>query len=98
MEFEWFYDNLAQKFELKKSLIMKDSEQEVKYLGPTIRWTYYDNGEVEGDERHSQLLLQEWAMQQIKDVDTPVTKAGEESINTGVELNENEARRAPSPG
>ena len=26
--------------------------------------------------------------------DTPVTKAGEESINTGDELNENEARRA----
>ena len=33
-------------------------------------------------------------MQQCKDVDTPVTKAGEESINTGDELNENEARRA----
>ena len=97
-ELEWLYDNLAQKFELKKSLIMKDSEQEVKYLGRTIRWTYDDNGEglfeVEGDERHSQLLLQEWTMQQCKDVDTPVTKAGEESINTGDELNENEARRA----
>ena len=96
-ELEWLYDNLAQKFELKKSLIMKDSEQEVKYLGRTISWTYDDNGEghfeVEGDERHSQLLLQEWAMQQCKDVDTPVTKAGEESINTGDELNENEARR-----
>ena len=97
-ELEWLYDNLAQKFELKKSLIMKDSEQEVKYLGRTMRWTYDDNGEghfeVEGDERHSQLLLQEWAMQQCKDVDTPVTKAGEESINTGDGLNENEARRA----
>ena len=33
-------------------------------------------------------------MQQCQDVDTPVTKAGEESINTGDELNENEARRA----
>ena len=97
-ELEWLHDNLAQKFELRKSLIMKDSEQEVKYLGRTIRWTYDDNGEghfeVEGDERHSQLLLQEWAIQQCKDVDTPVKKAGEESINTGDELNENEARRA----
>ena len=36
-ELEWLYDNLAQKFELKKSLTMKDSEQEVKYLGRTIR-------------------------------------------------------------
>ena len=50
--------------------------------------------EVEGDERHSQLLIQEWAMQQCKDVDTPMTKAGQESINTGDELNEDEARRA----
>ena len=33
-------------------------------------------------------------MQQRKDLDTPVTKAGEESINTGDELNEDEARRA----
>ena len=41
-ELEWLYDNLAQKFELKKSLIMKDSGQEVKYLGWTIRWTYDD--------------------------------------------------------
>ena len=32
-ELEWLYDNLAQKFELKKS------------LGRTIRWTYDDNGE-----------------------------------------------------
>ena len=32
-ELEWLFDNLAQKFELKKSLIKKDSEQEVKY-GP----------------------------------------------------------------
>ena len=38
--------------------------------------------------------MQEWAMQQCKDVDTPMTKAGEESINTGDELNEDEARRA----
>ena len=97
-ELEWLYDNL---FELKKSLIMKDSEQEVKYLGRTIKWTYDDNGEghfeVEGDERHSQLLMQEWAMQQCNDVDTPMTKAGEESINTGDELNEDEARRARGP-
>ena len=95
---EWLHDNLAQKFELKKSLIMKDSEQEVKYLSRTISWTYDDNREghfeVEGCERHAQLLLQEWAMQQCKVVDSPVTKAGEESINTGDELNENEARRA----
>ena len=33
-------------------------------------------------------------MQQCKDVDTPMTKAGEESINTGDELNEDGARRA----
>ena len=93
-ELEWLFDNLAQKFELKKSLIMKDSEQEVKDLGQTIRWTHDDNGEghFEGEERHSQLLMLEWAMQQCKDVDTPMTKAGEES-NTGDELNEEEEAR-----
>ena len=86
---------MAQKFELKKSLVMKDSEQEV---GRTVVWTHADNGEghfeVEGDQRHSQLLMQEWAMQHCKDVDTPMAKAGEESVNTGDELNEDEARRA----
>ena len=84
---------------------MKDSEQEVKYLVRTIRWTYDDNGEghfeVEGDERHSQLLLQEWAMQQCKDVDTPVTKAGEGSPSTPV-TNSTRTRLGehvePSPG
>ena len=33
-------------------------------------------------------------MQQCKDVDTPMTKAGKESINTGDERNEDEAGRA----
>ena len=58
-ELEWLFDNLEHKFELKKSLSMKDSQQEVKYLGRTIKWTYDDNGEghieVERDERNSQL-------------------------------------------
>ena len=38
--------------------------------------------------------MQEWSIQQCKDVDTPMTKADEESINTVDELNEDEARRA----
>ena len=33
-ELEWLYDNLAQKFELKKSLIMKDSETRGQVPGP----------------------------------------------------------------
>ena len=33
-------------------------------------------------------------MQHCKDVDTPMTKAGEESINTGGELDDDEAWRA----
>ena len=97
-DLEWLFDNLSQKFELKRSMIMKDREEEVKYLGRTIRWTYDGSREghfeVEGDERHAQLLMQEWSMQTCKDVDTPMTKAGQESINTGEDLNEDEARRA----
>ena len=94
-DLEWFFDNLAQKFELKRSMITK-WEEEIKCLGRTIRWTYdvtpEGKFEVEGDERHVQLLMQE--RQHCKNVDTPISKAGQESINTGEELNEDEARRA----
>ena len=97
-DLEWLFDNLVQKFELKRSMITKDREEEIKYLGQTIRWTYdvtpEGQFEVEGDERHVQLLMQEWSLQHCKNVDTPISKAGQESINTGEELNEDEARKA----
>ena len=48
--------------------------------------------EVEGNERHVQPLMQELSMQHCKNVDTPISKAGQDPINTGEELNEDEAR------
>ena len=49
---------------------------------------------MEGDERHVQLLMQEWSMQQRKNVDTPISRAGQESIHTVEELKDDEARRS----
>ena len=39
-DLEWLFDNLAQKFEVKRSMITKDREEEVKYQGRTIGRTY----------------------------------------------------------
>jgi hypothetical protein len=97
-DLKWFYDSLATKFELNKTLITKDREEEVKYLGRIIKWTYDDHDyeghfEVEGDDRHVRLLLDEWGMVSCKGVDSALTKAGLETINTSNVLNEEDSKR-----
>ena len=48
---------------------------------------------MEGDDRHVRLLLDEWGMVNCKEADSPLTKAGQETINTGSELNEEDSKR-----
>ena len=97
-ELQWLYKSLAEKYELKQSILNKSQEAEVKYLGRTIKWTYdaHGNGhfEIEGDSKHVQLLMGEWGMTNCKHVDTPLSKDGLEAIETGEELSEEEATRA----
>ena len=50
--------------------------------------------ELEGDEKHVKILQKEWAMDQCSEVDTPITKNGQDNLNNGEELHEEEARRA----
>ena len=71
----------------------RDSEKEVKYLNRTTRWKIRGL-ELEGDEKHVKILQKEWAMEQCSEVDTPITKHGQDSQNNGEELHEEEARSA----
>ena len=88
---EWLYETLKQKYDLKKDLLVKDGHGEVKYLNRTLRYAD-DHFEMEGDPKHVDILLKEWSMANCKSVDTPLTKNGQDCIEEGDELDEDEAR------
>jgi hypothetical protein len=83
-DLKWVYDTLAAKYDLKQNTLDKGRDSSVKYLGRTIRWKCEEgNFEIEGDRKHVQLLLEEWSMSSCKEVDTPMSKDGFESIDVG---------------
>jgi hypothetical protein len=89
----WLYDSLHKKYDLKSALLRPGSTEEGRYLNRRIRWVGNEI-EIEGDDKHTKVLLDEWGMSQCKGVDTPISKGVIEEINTGEQLNEAEARKA----
>jgi hypothetical protein len=93
MDLEWLYEALKRKYDLKKKILNPSERTEVKYLNRTVRWT--SGGiEMEGDQKHGDILMKEWGMEQCKAVDTPITKGGQDGVYTGEELSEQEGKRA----
>jgi hypothetical protein len=88
---EWLYQSLRKRYDLSRTMVGSEFEQECKYLNRIVRWT--DRGfEIEGDPKHVNLLLKEWGMEQCSLVDTPITKEGQDQAGSGEELKEEEAR------
>ena len=78
-DLQWLYESVKEKYDLKYTILSRDSKREVKYLNRTIRWT--PRGvELDGDEKHVKILQKEWAMDQCSEVDTPITKNGQDSL------------------
>ena len=80
----WLRKQLQNEFELK-SQILGDGvgeDRAVKFLGRTIRWESHGI-EIEGDNKHVKVLLEEWNMSTSKPVTTPGTseeKDGDKNI------------------
>lgn len=91
-DLEWLYKSLKQKYDLKRTLMVKSDESEVRYLNRRIRWKE-EKFEMEGDEKHVNTLIKEWGMEHCKEVDTPITKNCQEQVHLGEELPEEDARR-----
>ena len=94
-DLQWLYESLAAKYELKQKILDKCERDSIKYLGRTVTWNMNKSQfEIEGDIKHVNLMLDEWGMNNCKEVDTPMSKDGMESIDTGNELPASEATRA----
>jgi hypothetical protein len=66
----WLGAELQKDYDIKQAILGKQGEKQGKYLNRTI--TYQDWGwEFEGDAKHSKILLNEWNMEQCKEVDSP---------------------------
>ena len=91
-DLEWLYNSIKQKYDLKRTLMLKSDESEVRYLNRRIRWKE-EKFEMEGDEKHVNILIKEWGMEHCKEVDTPIAKTCQEQVHLGEELPEEEARR-----
>ena len=89
---KWLYDALRKKYDLKSTILYPNTQEEGRYLNRRIRWVGTEI-EIEGDEKHAKLLIDEWGMSQCKGVDTPLSRNTIEEINTGEALDENEARK-----
>ena len=76
------YSALLKKYDLKKKILQPDSDMEVKYLNRTIRWTS-QGLELEGDQKHIDILVKEWGMQRRNVVDTPISKNYQDKVTEG---------------
>ena len=83
---EELYVGLGQKYDLKRTMLSLDDEQETTYLNRKLRVT--EKGvEMIGDQKHSEILFKDWGISDLsKDVTTPSLKELEEKIATGEEL------------
>ena len=73
-DLKWLEAELSKEFEIKSEVLGKDAgeKSEVKFLGRTIRRKEWGL-EYEADEKHVEVLMSEWNMQDSKPVSTPGT-------------------------
>ena len=72
-DLKWLYESLRAKYDLKKVIIGPGSNEEARYLNRRLRWVN-DELELEGDDKHSRVLLTEWGMTECKPAETLATK------------------------
>ena len=88
------YRSMEETYDLKHAIPNRDSGNEVKCFDRIVRWT--PRGiELEGDEQHAKILRKAWSTEECSEVETAKTKDGQDRLNNGEELHEEEeARRA----
>ena len=96
---EWLREQMEKKFAITSKMLgpkhESGTEQEVEFLGRSIRWCR-EGIEYEGDEKHAKTLVKDWGMDQSKSVGTPGTSEEKAKIENDEELpslNGSEAKR-----
>ena len=76
-ELAWFEAGLKKAFSIKTVELGGGPQcvQEAKFLNRSLRWTP-DGLEIEGDQKHAEILIKEWGLENAKAVSTPGAKAG----------------------
>ena len=74
-QLQWFRDHLTQKYELKVQVAGwgHGDDRELQFLGRVIRLTQ-TGIELEGDDKHVELMEKEWDMAHCSPVATPYVK------------------------
>jgi hypothetical protein len=92
VETSWFEQEIRKEFDITCKTLGRDFEHEIKYLNRDIRWTP-EGLELEGHQKHVQILLTEWGMVDCRGVETPVARDGEEKDVIEVKLSDSECTR-----
>jgi hypothetical protein len=73
VQMDWLYKELSLEYDLKVQKVSGDSRrnQEAKFSNRTIRISN-EGVQIMGDEKHAQILLREWGMENCKGLDNPV--------------------------
>ena len=92
LDLKWFYDQLKSEFDITSTRLGPHYEKEAKFLNRTLRWGKRGL-EIEGDSKHSEILIGEWGMSNCKTMDTPMSKDVADKLSSGEVLGDVEARK-----
>ena len=84
---------MEETYDLKHAILNRDSGNEVKCFVLIVRWTPRRT-EMKDDEKHAKILRKASSTEEYSEVETAKTKDGQDRLNNGEELHEEEARRA----
>lgn len=76
---EWFEAELKKEYDITVTTLGENFEKKGKYLNREITWTK-EGIQIEGDQKHVQILLDESGMTECKGIATPVAKDEGDSV------------------
>jgi hypothetical protein len=94
VQMDWLYQQLSLEYDLKIQKVSGDPkhDQVAKFLNRTIKIT--DEGiQVQGDDKHAQILLKEWGMENCNGLDNPMASKSKECLEERDPMNVDEAWR-----
>jgi hypothetical protein len=92
VQMDWLYKELSLEYDLKVQKVSGGSRrnQEAKFLNRTIKLT--DEGiQIKGDEKHAQILLREWGMENCKGLDNPIGAKVKDFIEEKIPMDPDDA-------
>ena len=91
-DLEWLFDAIRKKYDLTRTIVGEQFSEEGHYLNRIIRWPA-GGFEMEGYPKHMKILEKEWDMMHCSMVETPLTKEGQDLLDTGEKLDGEMARK-----